>query len=242
MNNNNNRRRGNTRQTTGRKMPVRALAVRNSRMLNSTRPERIRTPQNLLSVPTHSWDFKTQRVFRLRTSLLNGTASTDILLSQIKNAVRDELGISTTSTGGEIYAIHEARIYSAIRLAGGGTLSPNMFNQEVEVLVYDTEEPVTGPANLISRFTDMATVSGISCIGFRFPVNNRPTTSRSSTDGTIFTIRSLGSATTDATLEIVMDLKIDYTRVNGALPLLLSAAVPMDIDENPLDNLKNYIL
>jgi len=191
-------------------MPVRAMAVRNSRQINASRPERIPSARQLLSVPQHSYSFKTQRVFRILAQLITGTPTFTVTTASLILAIREELGIALNATAGETVAAHEVRVYAAVANSAASNDSAS-----ISVSVFDIEETNTTGSNLIDRYLDSSSVSGIAHIGFRFPVNNRPTFNRSTAAANIFSVSSTNTLAVGGSIRLTIDIRADYTRISG---------------------------
>jgi hypothetical protein len=202
-------------QAVGQNNQHRALL----RQCNTSRPIKMPTAQ-LLSTPSHSHDLKIRRL--IRTQLLAsgaGAQTLTIQLGDVLTAVRRELAV-TASAGGENVAIHGVRVYAQTCQATSAT-NASSGPVELGVSVYDTEEGAVG--SLISQFVDESSLSGVANVRFVFPVNNRPTFTRSSVLTADFLRIDLNSAIVGTTLNfpITVDYDVDYTRVNNT-PLVLS--------------------
>lgn len=198
-------------QNQRRRPNVRSLVTRNTRMLNASRPSRIPVTRQLLSIPAHSYSFKIQKVFRELFLLSNTTVSVSLTIDDIKGIIRNELGI-TAGTAGENIALHEVRVYALVR-SFGTTSGSEFTSADLDVRVHDIEETVAGNSNLVDRYLDSSSSAGVAHIAYRYPVNNRPTMNRSTTNITVLTVTTSTPIPANASVQVAVDILADYTRV-----------------------------
>jgi len=200
-------RRNQNLQTVQRLPPVRGVVRGLARQVNQSRVVRLGARRQLLSVPQHNYSLKVQRVFRIAFVVAPAGLNT-VDLTLIKDSVRGELGVGAPGpTISESFAIHEVRLYAT------STPGVAVTTSNVQIDVNDIEEAGGGTANVIDSFNDFSSVSGIAHIHFRFPVNNRPTFTGATPDTPIFVVRN-NAAIGSAAIVAVMDLVMDYTRLD----------------------------
>jgi hypothetical protein len=193
------------------------------RQVNTSRPIRLPTLQ-LLSVPGHAHDLKIRRLVRLQADLTGSPdVSMPITVGNFFEAVRAELSLAAGS-GGEQFAIHGVRVYVQTANAIGATIA-TAGNVQLGVRVRDLEEG-TGPSTLVSQFVDESSVSGVANVRWVYPVNNRPTFSRTQTlTEVLFDVDLTSSVETPSVrYPLTIDFDLDYTRVSN-VPLVLNRSI-----------------
>lgn len=172
---------------------------------NAVTPFRVQPNRQLLSIPSHSYNLKVRKFFRDKVVVTLPASSFTVSLNNVRDTVRQELGQLQASTYGETFAIHAMRVYCAEPI------------QQMTVFVSDIEETNTGNSNVVAAFDDVATQSGVSHIACVFPVNNRPTWNRATSDSTLMTVGFVASGLLTQVFFFI-DLDITYTRISSVGP------------------------
>jgi hypothetical protein len=168
-----------------------------------------------------------RRIIRLQGDFTGVSPVTvPITVGNFFEAVRDELGV-TAGTGGEQFAIHGARVYVQTARAVS-TEGVSIAPVQLGVRVRDLEES-TGVASLVSQFVDESSVSGVANVRWVYPVNNRPTFSRShALTEVLFDIDLSTMAVGPSVMyPVTVDFDLDYTRVSNT-PLVFNRFVIHD--------------
>jgi len=208
MNNNNRRPWGTPKR---RRFITKVTSQRIPKSVCAVSPIRIRTKQQILSAPNHNFQMKIRKVFRVYSSQPIALSS-PLTVSSVLTRVRNELGITATTTAGELLALHSVHVYST--LPSPGTLTITTAINSLVVQLFDIEETAgTGDPNSSALFEDLASPSGVCSVHAVYPVNNRPTMSRTTADTNIlvFAVASLGTA-------VVIDFDATYIRTPTTVP------------------------
>jgi hypothetical protein len=212
---NNNMNSGNNRrnfQNSNRNNNTRSLLANNtsrinriSKQTNSDGTVRIRRNQQLLSIPSHNFQTKIQKSFRIYSQNLPSADPLVLTNQDVLDRVRSELGIATSTSGGEQFTIHSVNVYASGVSTGAG----------INVGVYNTEEAASTSANLMSLYEDFASSAGISSVSYMHPLSNRPTFNRSTTIADYLRI-VIGNGRF-----VAVDVIGTYIRTSGVLPSIL---------------------
>lgn len=181
-----------------------------------------------MSIPDHSYQLKLQKAFRIVAQ--EATAAITIDTNLVASRIRSELGITATTTAGEVITVHQVNTYAA---GTGG--SPLL------VQIHDPEETGTGNANVLGLFEDLSSSAGISSVKVGFPVHSRPKFSRATAN-----VPFIGIAVPSGSY-VVVDVIATYLRTPTTVPSrVLMVAQPsglpsfddyfddqMEVDENP---------
>lgn len=185
----------------GRQMQVNSVQGHKalSRSINSTTPRRI-IGEQLLSIPPHSYQLKLQKVVRFFVTV-PGTGNVNVFVSDVRTAVRNELGTGTTTGYNEQFAVHQANFYAAKQdVVGAGTGATDL-----SVIAYNRLT-----TEVWGQYDDSATGSGIANIRIVYPVNERPTFATNSTGTAVmWNISSVGAA---AGVVCTIDILVDYVK------------------------------
>jgi hypothetical protein len=184
----------------------RQLLAQTRKTVQNDGVRRLPVNSQTVSVPNHNFQLKIQRKFRIYSR--SGAAALALTTENIRNAVRQELGVEPSATTHEQFSVHRVDAYSTGGGTGGGGLT---------VSVYNSEENGTGQANQIALFEDIASSAGVNHIAFEYSLSSRPTFNDASP--TVVFLR-VSSAPADL---LVIDLLVTYIRTPSAVP---TAVVP----------------
>lgn len=203
-NNFNRQFRGANRRTFGRRVPLRAGIRRNTKSLNQSRVKKLPSRQ-LLSAPSHSYTLKLQKLFRIGPIAMSGTTPYTLTLGVLISQMRQELGITADPGVSENFAIHSGHAYATSNVALSATSAP-----ELVVILFDIENV----SSVIDNLQDIGSFSSIPNLHWSYPVNDRPTFSDNTTSTT--TLLSMTTTSTLSSVQVYVDLLIDYTRVQNS--------------------------
>lgn len=213
MNNNRNFRRGRNVNAVNNKFRGLVISARRTaKISNAVTPFRVAAKKQMLSIPNHNFQTKIKKTFRVITDTIpNPTTVISVTTADVIAAVQAELGIDPTTTAGELFGIHDVRVY----LAGPstqGTLS-TAGSLSLIVTLFDMEETTTNAAGRSSLFQDLSSPAGIAHVNAVYPVNNRPTFSRANQALTLLQYTANQSAAF-----VVVDMDITYIRTPATIP------------------------
>jgi hypothetical protein len=174
--------------------------ARISKIVNATVPFLVGARKQMISIPSHSYQMKVRRVFRVYDGV-GVPAGLLITTSSIAAAVRKELGDIAVGSGGEHFALFTGRFY----VADGTAATTAQVPPSVDVRLYDISD---GAAEPCAQFMDDGSPASIAHVSVVYPVQNRPTwnTGTGSTN-----IAVVICATPD---HLVVDLEVEYVRLS----------------------------
>jgi len=170
--------------------------------------KRIRKNAQIISVPSHSYQLKIRKTFRIAVRAV--ISPIPIGTVGLTNHIVQELGFEPKAASGMTTTLHGFKFYA--------TNSNNEFvNLTTQVL--DIEESA-GTANqrTIALFEDFSSHAGVAHIAGIFPVNNRPTWNSNATNVDIFHVQS----NIDGLM--VLDFDMTVMRTSTTVPGLLTNA------------------
>jgi len=194
-------------------------ARKSDRSAQAVTPFRIQGNKQILSVPTHNFQLKLRKNFRIYNELSTGSFTVDF--TQIKASVRMELGAlpAPAANTGELIAVHAIHVYSSTPQSQP-TVSLGASANFLTMAIDDVEETGTTGANLSTLFEDTASQSGVCHVAAVFPVNNRPTFSSATTNAAIAVI------TTSVNNTLTVDVELTYVRTPGSTLLAAAGLMP----------------
>jgi hypothetical protein len=169
--------------------------------------KRVRRNAQILSVPSHNYQLKMRKTFRIAEAA--GTAATSITTLNINTHIVDELGFAPSTTTGMTITVHGFKVYA---------ISPNNAFATLTTQVLDIEESAgTTAQRSIAMFEDLSSHSGIAHIAGIFAVNNRPTWNNNATAATLLNIASAENSA------LVIDLDLTVIRTPPVVPSIFAA-------------------
>lgn len=176
-----------------------------SKMTNASVPFQVGHNRQLISVPSHSYQLKVRRFFRVYVGpgvAPNLLVTTDSVMA----AVRAELGGLSATTDGEHFALFSARFYVTDgSVASGANVAPSLG-----VKLFDIEEGTTDV--VCAQFLDNGSPASVAKVFVVYPVQNRPTWNGAVTDRAIARVEA---AVAD---RITIDMEIEYLRFTATIP------------------------
>jgi hypothetical protein len=191
-------------------------AKKSDRSVQAVTPFRIQGNKQILSVPTHNFQLKLRKNFRIRNQLSEGSFTVDF--AGLRTAMRAELGALTApgENTGEVIALHSIHAYSSTPATQ--TTTTGATSNFLYMGLKDAEETATGGANASTNFEDTASFSGVAHVAAVFPVNNRPTFSATAPNNTIAIITNAPNCT------LTVDVEATYIRT-PAIDVLVNAGL-----------------
>jgi hypothetical protein len=174
--------------------------------------KRVRRNAQILSVPSHNYQLKMRKTFRIAE--VAGTAATSYNTLAINTHIVEELGFTPSTTTGMTVTVHGFKVYA---------ISPNNGFATLTVQVLDIEESGGTPAQrTIAMFEDLSSHSGIAHVACIYAVNNRPTWDNS---GVGVALLNIASANNSA---VILDLDVTIIRTPPFAPSIFAAIATSD--------------
>jgi hypothetical protein len=172
--------------------------------------KRVRRNAQILSVPSHNYQLKMRKTFRIAEAA--GTATTAVTTLAINTNVVDSLGFAPSSTTGMTVTVHGFKVYAISATNEFATLTTQVLDIE--------ESAGTAAQRTIAMFEDLASHSGIAHVAGIFAVNNRPTWNNNTTAVTLLNIASANNSA------LIIDLDLTIIRTPPFVPTFFAAFAP----------------